>query len=81
MISTLFRLVKSKPFSNITDTYGSWRRKVWIFSSFLTDRNEIDKAILELEAARMAVDIVIGRARDGNCDEIYQNVQELGRQL
>ncbi len=49
--------------------------------NFLTDRNEIDKAILELEVARMAVDIVIGRARDGNCDEIYENVQELGRQL
>lgn len=45
--------------------------------NFLTDIIEIDKTIFELEVAKMAVDIVIQRAREGNCEEIYANVQEL----
>jgi hypothetical protein len=45
--------------------------------NYLTDKNQIDKAILDLEVAKMAVDIIIQRARDGNCEEVYANVQEL----
>lgn len=46
--------------------------------NYFTEPNDIDKAILELEVAKMAVDIVIKRARAGNCKEIDSNVQEIG---
>lgn len=45
--------------------------------NYFNEPGDIDKAILELEVAKMAVDIVIKRAREGNCKEIYSNVQEI----